>query len=143
MSFNEGECRRANSFYSIGGLLCHNRELIQTNCENGTTIFAVNINGDQRTDKRDIFYVADSDALYEDMYKTRMDGNENIEQVEDEDSDLYGNYAYGEASGRDKGQCLFYSSKVEEDGEYELAVRALEPIYLQVGRRVCLVAIIF
>ncbi len=74
MSFEESDCRRANSFYSIGGLLCHNRESVQTNCENGKTIFAVNINGEPHTDKRDIFYMADNDELYEDNYNTRLGG---------------------------------------------------------------------
>ncbi len=136
MSFKESDCRRANSIYSIGGLLCHNRESSQTNCESGTTIFAVNIAGKQHTDKRDIFYMADSAALYEDLYKTRMEDSRIVNQIEDEDKNLYGSYAFGEGNGKDKGQCLHYSIKVEQDGDYELAVRTVEPKYKRVGERV-------
>jgi hypothetical protein len=136
MSFKESDCRRENSFYSIGGLLCHNEESSQTNCSNGTTIFAVNINGEAHTDKRGIFYMADDEELYKDEYDTRMENDEMSVEIEDDDEMLYGTYAYGNAMGTNKGQCLEYSIMVENDGDFELAIRTLEPLYKRVGERV-------
>ncbi len=63
-------------------------------------------------------------------------GNMSIEQVEDSDKKLYGFYSFGKGNRRDKGQCLHYSIKVEEDGQYEMALRTIEPKYQNVGERV-------
>lgn len=136
MVFAANQCRRKNSFYSVAGVLCyHNKN--EANCGSGVTLSGVNIAGEAHQDKRGISYTAGRDAIYEDDYITMKEDNTTLEDIKDVDNKLYGSYALGKGSGqKDFGQCLYYLVRVAEDGQYELALRTVEPKYRKPGQRV-------
>ncbi len=135
-TFGDNECRRRNSYYSVGGVLCyHNKN--ERNCEGGRTVYAANIGGDEHLDQRGIAYTTGRGVIYEDDHVTMRENSTALDAIDDVDKDLYGSYAFGRSKGAQVGQCLHYLAQVLENGWYELAIRTVEPNYEKTGQRVC------
>ncbi len=137
MLFQKNECRRSHSIYSIGGVLCQNRQGHELMCTNSYTIHAVNVGGGVVTDRRMIEYEPDdgSSVIVQDEFNTKVNHNV-IEDIEDQDRLLYGTFGEGNARGDEHNQCIFYLLRVVDSGHYELAIRTMEPKYDTGGKRV-------
>lgn len=133
------QCQRADVLYSYGGVLCRSKVDSDVNCRNSTTILAVNVGGALTIDRRGIVYVGDNeDVLVEDDFNTKM-YRDVVKYFEGQDRFLFGTFAVGRATGNEKGQCIYYPMRVEENGSFELSIRTTEPDYLINGKRVSII----
>lgn len=140
LQFRETSCIRENSLYAVGGLLCRKMDGNQ-NCLVKKTLLAVNMNGGKHTATNGITYLADQDVPYEDPDQIRkIYQSPQVTGVDKDDEDLYKSQAFTHVQDYDPvtsgEKCVTYKVHVTMDGDYELAIRTVEPWHANKGKRV-------
>lgn len=134
-----GECHIPAPFYSYSGSLCPTDKLLslwtENNCEIQDVLLAVNLNGRNYTDTEGITYLADCDISKDDPWDIKEAGNFRGHLDYTKDIRLYRSFMTADENKTGEGKCVTYLIPVMTDGSYNLALKILETLYQEAGKR--------